>query len=145
MILECTLTLFSFTICLHWTEYTHKLGGGGGGRRCETESYNQKLKQTLPVWAYYKPILVSSLFNPLHFVCVFSLFLSLPSLSLSLHTIFFPTTALHKHEKGSCSAISAIQATRDHGFNQKTISGLDIFQINVRSVRWQKWVTELVT
>ena len=53
------------------------------------------------------------------FVCMFSL-----SPSLSLHTVFFSTAALHKHEKGSCSAISAIQATRDQGFNQKIISSL---------------------
>ena len=76
------------------------------------------LKLTLPDflsdWAYYKPILVSSLFYPVYFVCVFSL-------SLSLHTIFLQ---LLKLEKGSCSAISAMQATRDQGFNQKTISGL---------------------
>ena len=91
----------------------HKFGvGGGGERRCETESYNQKLKQTLPDWAYYKPILVSSLFNPLHFVCVFSLSLPFPYFFFS-----FSTTALHKHVKGSCSSISAIQATRDQGFN----------------------------
>ena len=63
MILECTLELFSFTFCQHWTEYTHKLEKK---RKCKTEAYNQKLKQTLPDflldWAYYKPILVSSLF-----------------------------------------------------------------------------------
>ena len=75
MILECTLALFSFTFCLHWTEYTCKLEGKK--RRCKTEAYHQKLKRTLPHflldWAYYKLILVSSLFYPLHFVCMFSL------------------------------------------------------------------------
>ena len=44
-----------------------------------------------------------SLFSPLH-LCVCSLSLPPPS----LHTFFLSsTTALHKHEKGSCSAISA--------------------------------------
>ena len=107
MILECALALSSFTFCLHWTEYTHKLEKEK--RRYKTEACNQKLKLTLSDWAYYNPVLVSLLFYPLHFVCMFS---------LSLHTFFFSsTTALHKHEKGSCSAISAIQASRDHGFN----------------------------
>ena len=41
MILECTLALLSFTICLHRTEYTHKMEKK---RRYETEVYNQKLK-----------------------------------------------------------------------------------------------------
>ena len=31
-ILECTLALFSFTFCLHWTEHTHKLEGGKKGK-----------------------------------------------------------------------------------------------------------------
>ena len=113
MILECTFALSSFTFCLHWTEYTHKLEKEK--RRYKTEACNQKLKLTLSDWAYYKPVLVSLLFCPLHFVGMFS---------LSLHIFFFSsTTALHKHEKGSCSAISAIQASRDQGFNQKTVSG----------------------
>ena len=80
VILECTLALLSFTICLHRTEYTHKMEKK---RRYETEVYNQKLKRTLPDilldWAYYKPILVSSLFYPLHFVCMFPLCVSLSS------------------------------------------------------------------
>ena len=78
----------------------------------------KKEDMTLSDWAHYKPILVSSLFYPLHFVCLFS---------HSPYFFFFsfpPTTTLHKHEKGSCSAISAIQASRDQGFNHKTISGL---------------------
>ena len=83
-------------------------------RRCETEAYNQKLKRTLPDflldWAYYKPILVSSLFYPLKF-CVHVPPLSLPILFFLL--FFSSATALHKHEKGSCSVISAIQATTD--------------------------------
>ena len=93
MILECTLALFNFTFCLHWTEYTRKLEKEK--RRYETEACNQKLKLTLSDWAHYKPILVSSLFYPLHFVCLFS------------HSPYYfspPTTALHKHEKGSCPA-----------------------------------------
>ena len=110
--LNCSLALFSFTFCLHWTEYTRKLEKEK--RRYENEACNQKLKLTLSDWAHYKPILVSSLFYPLHFVYLFS------------HSpyYFFPTTSLHKHEKGSCSAISAIQVSRDQGFNHKTISGL---------------------
>ena len=59
-------------------------------RRCETKAYNQKLKRTLPDilldWAYYKPILVSSLFYPLHFVCMYILCVCV---SLSLHTFYF--------------------------------------------------------
>ena len=43
------------------------------------------------------------------------------SLSLSILIFFLSTTALHKHEKSSCSAISAIQASRDQGFNPKKI------------------------
>ena len=57
----------------------------------------------------------------------YSILSILCAFSLTLLTFFFyfpPTTALHKHEKGSCSAISAIQASRDQGFNHKTISGL---------------------
>ncbi len=97
-------------------EHIHKLEKK---RRCETKSYNQKLKRTLRDilldWAYYKPILVSSLFYPLHFVCMYCVCVCA---SLSILFIFSSTTALHKHKKGSCSAISAIQATRDYkGFN----------------------------
>ena len=54
-------------------------------------------------------------------MCVFRLSLSL---SILFFYFFISTTALHKHEKGSCSAISAIQTSRDQGFNQKAISGL---------------------
>ncbi len=113
MILQCTLALFSFTFCLNtYISWRKK-------RRCETKSYNQKLKRTLRDilldWAYYKPILVSSLFYPLHFVCMYCVCVCA---SLSILFIFSSTTALHKHKKGSCSAISAIQATRDYkGFN----------------------------
>ena len=133
MILECTLALFSSSFCLHWTEYTHKFEKEK--RRYETDACNQKLKLTLSDWAYYKPILLSLLFYPLHFVCMFSL-------SLSPY-YFFSTTALHKYEKGSCSAISAIQATRDQGFNQKPISGLKQKQTkNSMKSWWKKALTE---
>ena len=81
MIPECTLALLSFTVCLHWTEYTHNM---------EREKKDMKLKHTTKSWnwvgstrffkpeclksdwAYLKPIPVSSLFY-LHFVCVLSL------------------------------------------------------------------------
>ena len=47
-------------------DWIHTQVGGGGGRRYKTEAYNQMLKLTLPDflsdWAYYKPVLVSSLF-----------------------------------------------------------------------------------
>ena len=113
MILESTLALFSFTFCLHWTEYTHKLERKN--RRYKTEAYKS--------------------YSILSILCVFS---------LSLQTFFFlfsSTTALHKHEKGSCSAISAIQATRDQGSNQKTILGLNKNNKNMKS--WcQKALTE---
>ena len=59
-------------------------------KRCETKAYNQKLKRTLPDilldWAYYKPILVSSLFYPLHFVCMYCVCVCL---SLSPYFLFF--------------------------------------------------------
>ena len=64
----------------------------------------------------------------------YSILSILCSLSLS-------TTALHKHEKGSCSAISAIQATRDQGFNQKTISGQKTNKMIMKSW-WKKALTE---
>ena len=97
MILESTLALFSFTFCLHWTEYTHKL---------ERKKEDMKLKHT--------KVILSSPF------CVCFL-----SLSPYYFFLFSSTTALHKHKKGSCSAISAIQATRDQGSNQKKKSGLN--------------------
>ena len=54
---------FYFLPAVNWI-YTHKLEKEKK-RRCETEAYNQKLKQTLPAflldWAYYKPILIASL------------------------------------------------------------------------------------
>ena len=64
---------FYFLPALNWI-HTYV---GEKKRRCEIEAYDQKLKRTLPDflldWAYYKPILVSSLFYPLHFVCMLSL------------------------------------------------------------------------
>ena len=112
MILECILALLSFTFCLHWTDYTHKL-----------EKEDMKLKHTTKSWNW--PYLTSYQIGPiinqflyLHYsiLCIFCVC----SLSLSLSILFFlSTTALHKHEKGSCSAISRIQASRDQGFNPK--------------------------
>ena len=187
-ILECTLALFSFTFCLHCTEYTHKLRKKADMKlKLATKSWN---------WPYLTSYQTGPIINQFLYLSYSSLsILCACSLSPSLYTIFFSATALHKHEKGSCSAISAIQATRDQGLNQKTISGLknnnqllwradgrrlsqkalkisiqrrnepckwnltarswdtqkccfckvyklDIFQTNVTSWRWQKWITE---
>ena len=117
MILECTLALFSFTFCLHWTEYTH-VG--------EKEKIYTTLKHTTKSWNW--PYLTSYQIRPIinQFLYLhYSVLSILCACSLSLSPYyFFSTTALLKHEKGSCSAISAIQATGDQGFNQNTISGL---------------------
>ena len=118
MILECTLALLSFTFCLHWTEYTQK---------SQKKEEDMKLKHTPKSWSWlyltsYQIGPIINQFLYLHY-SILSI-LCICSLSPSLCTIFSSSTnALHKHEKGSCSAISAIQSSWDQGFNQKT-SGL---------------------
>ena len=126
-----TMALFSFTFCLHISFFW----GGGGGE-------DAKLNHTTKSWN--RPYLIEPITNQflyLHY-SVLSI-LCACSLSLSpFHTILFSTTALHKHEKGSCSAISAIQATRDQGFNQKKNSGLKTKTIIKILSWWKKALTE---
>ena len=111
MLLECTLALLSFTFCLHWTEYTHKL----------EKKEDMKLKHTTKSsnWPYLTSYQIGPIINQflyLHYsilsiLCACSLYLSLDTIS------FLSITVLHKHDKGSCSAIFALQASRDQGFN----------------------------
>ena len=81
MILECILALLSFTFCLHWTDYTHKL-----------EKEDMKLKHTTKSWNW--PYLTSYQIGPiinqflyLHYsiLCIFCVC----SLSLSPYFFFF--------------------------------------------------------
>ena len=90
------------------TEYTNKVG---------EKKEDTKLKHTTNSWNW--PYLTSYQIGPVinQFLYVHYLILSILR---SPSPYFFPsTTALHKYEKGSCSAISAIQATRDQGLNPK--------------------------
>ena len=105
---ECTLALLSFTVGLHSTEYAHKMEKKK--RRYETEAYNQKLKLSgfNSVFQTRMPEIRLGILETNS--CIF-IILS----PFCVHVLFFlsSTTALHKHEKSSCSTISAIQASRD--------------------------------
>ena len=113
----------------------HKFGVGGVGE-------DAKLNHTTKSWN--RPYLIGPITNQFLYLH-YSILSILCACSLSLsrfHTSFFSTAALHKHEKGSCSAISAIQATRDQGFNPKKFFGLKTKTIIKISSWWKKALTK---